>query len=150
MGKLTKSVERCYCERAIELYGTRVALVETMRKGTATDLAGLAIRKLDTFEERSVKAAIGKKTTRFNHYEVTIGARQPYVIVKSAQQIEDLSERLKLEIFHVALPTLAARSPRAGGKGSTAADDYLLALAPLSSKLSESRSLNQFLTSNVA
>merc|ERR1712137_72190 len=95
------------------------------RKETGQEFAGLKISVLPEHEDRLVKAAIGEKTVRYGYYEVCLRGKQ-YVIAKSAQQIEELSELVKLEIFHTTLPTLAARSPRGGASSSAATDEYLV------------------------
>jgi hypothetical protein len=96
------------------------------------------------FEDRALKGTFGRKTVRFSQFEVSYD-NVSYIIVKSQQQVEELCERLRLEVFHVSLPQLppkSPRSPRGGGTGTTpAADEYLIALAEKGASLADSRTL---------
>lgn len=114
------------------------------------DTLRVAIRKLPDFEERQ-KAGLGRGKTRYSYFETSLNG-DTFVIVKSQQQIEELANLLRLEVFHVTLPPLpGARSPRGGGGGGmTPADEYLVALAAMAGDLADSKTLRMFLTSNVA
>jgi hypothetical protein len=112
------------------------------------DALEVSIAKLPQFEERKRPGlALGRSTVLYSYFEVTVNGIS-YVIVKCQQQIEDLAALLRLEVFHVPLPTIPSRSPRGGG--SSGLDEYLIALAAIAPSLSESKTFRAFLTSNVA
>ena len=112
----------------------------------------VSINKTSDYEERSVKAGLGRKTVRYAFYEVTVNG-DSYVLCKSPAQVEELASLLRLEIFHVPLPVLSApRSPRSGGGGGgqSTADEYLTALCALAPQIGENKTFRTFLSTNVA